>query len=64
MHRLVASLYADAVGFSSLMAKDSRAALASLEHARATVRRCSEAAESRIVETAGDSVGRPGLRRE
>jgi adenylate cyclase len=54
--RLAAILAADAAGYSRLMAADERATVAALDAARAVFRRCIEAGEGRVIDTAGDSV--------
>ena len=54
--RLAAILAADAAGYSRVMAEDDRAALATLDAARAVFRRHIEAQGGRVIDTAGDSV--------
>ena len=55
-HRLLAILAADAVGYSRLMARDETAALTALDAAREVFRSQTTFNQSRIVDTAGDSV--------
>jgi adenylate cyclase len=55
-HRLAAILAADAVGYSSLMAADELATIASLDAARAIFRAAIEANQGRVIDMAGDSV--------
>lgn len=55
-HRLLAILAADAVGYSRLMASDETAALTALDAAREVFRSQTTFNQSRIVDTAGDSV--------
>ena len=54
--RLAAILFADAAGYSRLMATDEKAALAALDRARAVFRQHIQAHQGRVIDMAGDSV--------
>ncbi len=56
IHKLAAILAADAVGFSRLMSRGEREAVAALDNARAVFRAQIEAHQGRVVDMAGDAI--------